>query len=44
MISSFDTTTHKGKYFSDSLFTPKDKQEISKLITLELVKNENDFW
>ena len=44
MISSFDTTTHKGKYFSDSLFTPKDKQEISKLIALELVKNENDFW
>jgi len=44
MISSYDTTTHTGKYFSDSLFTPKDKQEISKLIALELVKNEDDFW
>jgi hypothetical protein len=44
MQSSFDTTSHQSKYFSDSLFTPKDKQEISKLIALELVKNENDFW
>ena len=44
MISAYDTTTHTGKYFSDSLFTPKDKQEISKLIALELVKNEDDFW
>jgi len=44
MISSYDTTTHTVENFSDSLFTPKDKQEISKLIALELVKNEDDFW
>lgn len=44
MISSFDSITQKGKYFSDSLFTAKDNQEISKLIALELVNNENDFW
>ena len=44
MISSFDSITNEVKYFSDSLFTAKDNQEISKLITLEIVNNENDFW
>ena len=33
----------KIKSYCDSLFTLKDKQEISKLIAYELVKNEKDF-
>jgi amino acid/peptide:H+ symporter len=32
------------KAFCDSLFTPKDKQEISKIIAYKLIQNENDFW
>jgi len=32
------------KAFCDSLFTQKDKREVSKLITYRLVENENDYW
>tara|TARA_Y100000739_G_C20596862_1_gene460790 strand:- start:108 stop:2315 length:2208 start_codon:yes stop_codon:yes gene_type:complete len=44
LIISESETIHKGEYLNDSLFTTKDKLEISKLIAYKLVQNQDDFW
>ena len=42
MIKEIDNLNNKI-YYGDSLFTKKDKKEISKLISLEIVNNADDF-
>ncbi|MAW30419.1 MAG: hypothetical protein CMD15_00720 [Flavobacteriales bacterium] len=44
MIKGYDKEKNENIYYKESEFTKKDQLEISKLITLEIAKNESDFY